>query len=65
MAVIEPETVIIREVYARCLEGASLGLIARELNERGEVTVSGVLWQPYSVRAVLASRHVTGTGVPG
>lgn len=35
MTVIEAEAVIIREVYARCLEGASPGEIARELNDRG------------------------------
>jgi site-specific DNA recombinase len=63
VTVIEGEAVIIREVYARCLEGASPGEIARELNQRGEVTVSGKPWQPYAVRAVLASRHVTGIRV--
>src|SRR5437868_4944208 len=63
VTVIDEEAAIIREVYARYLEGASPGLIARELNERGEVTVSGVPWQPYAVRAVLASRHVTGIRV--
>jgi hypothetical protein len=63
VTVIEAEAVIVREIYARYLEGAGPGLIARELNERGEVTVSGVPWQPYAVRAVLASRHVTGIRV--
>jgi hypothetical protein len=63
VTIIEHEAVIIREVYARCLEGASPGEIARELNQRGEVTVSGKPWQPYAVRAVLASRHVTGIRV--
>jgi site-specific DNA recombinase len=65
VTIIEAEAVIIREVYARCLEGASSGQIARELNERGEVTVSGQPWQPYAVRSVLTSptcgRH---PGVP-
>ncbi|MGH3822589.1 MAG: recombinase family protein, partial [Pseudonocardiaceae bacterium] len=63
VTVIEAEAVIIREVYARCLEGASPGEIARELNDRGEVTVSGKPWQPYAVRSVLSSRHVTGIRV--
>jgi hypothetical protein len=63
VTVIEPEAVIVREIYGRYLEGASPGVIARELNERGEVTVSGVAWQPYAVRAVLTSRHVTGIRV--
>jgi hypothetical protein len=63
VTIIEHEAVIIREVYARCLEGASPGEIARELDQRGEVTVSGKPWQPYAVRAVLASRHVTGIRV--
>jgi hypothetical protein len=63
VTVIEPDAVIVREIYARYLEGAGPGVIARELNERGAVTVSGVAWQPYAVRAVLASRHVTGIRV--
>jgi site-specific DNA recombinase len=63
VTIIEGEAVIVREVYARYLEGASPGLIARELTERGEVTVSGKPWQPYAVRSVLASRHVSGIRV--
>ncbi len=63
VTIIEHEAVIVREVYAWYLEGASPGLIARELDERGEVTVSGKPWQPYAVRSVLASRHVTGIRV--
>ncbi len=63
MTVIEAEAVIIREVYARCLEGGSPGEIARELNERGVLTGSGKAWQPYAVRSVLDSRHVTGIRV--
>jgi site-specific DNA recombinase len=63
VSIIEDEAVIVREIYARCLEGASPGEIARELNERGAVTGSGKLWQPYAVRSVLDSRHVTGIRV--
>jgi hypothetical protein len=63
VTVIDEEAVIIREIYARYLEGASPGLIAGELNQRGTVTVNGKPWQPYAVRAVLASRHVTGIRV--
>jgi site-specific DNA recombinase len=63
VSIIEDEAAIIREIYARCLEGASPGEIARELNERGAVTGSGTLWQPYAVRSVLDSRHVTGIRV--
>ncbi|HEX6402145.1 MAG TPA: recombinase family protein [Pseudonocardiaceae bacterium] len=63
VTIIEGEAVIVREIYARYLKGASPGVIARELNDRGELTVSGVSWQPYAVRAVLASRHVTGIRV--
>jgi site-specific DNA recombinase len=63
VTILEPEAVIVREIYTRYLDGASPGVIARELNERGELTVSGVGWQPYAVRAVLTSRHVTGIRV--
>ena len=66
VTVIDEEAVIIREIYALYLDGASPGLIARELNQRGRVTVSGVPWQPYAVRAVLASRQCDRPpGVPG
>lgn len=41
VTIIGPEVVIIHEIYVRYLEVASPGLIARELNDRGEVTVSG------------------------
>lgn len=43
--------------------GGEPGVIARELNDRGEVTGSGKLWQGYAVRSVLDSRHVTGIRV--
>ncbi len=63
VTIVEDEAVIIREIYARCLEGASPQEIARELNGRGVLTGSGKLWQPYAVRSVLDSRHVTGIRV--
>jgi site-specific DNA recombinase len=63
VSVIEDEAAIIREIYARCLDGTSPDEVPRELNERGEVTGSGKLWQPYAVRSVLDSRHVTGARV--
>jgi site-specific DNA recombinase len=46
VTVIDDEAVIIREIFARYLDGAGPGRIAQELNERGEVTVSGMPWQP-------------------
>jgi Recombinase len=63
VTIIEHEAALIREIYARCLDGASPGEIARELTERGEVTGSGKPWQPYAVRSVLDSRHVTAIRV--
>jgi hypothetical protein len=60
VTIIEGEAVIVREVYARSLEGASPGQVARELNERGEVTVSGKPWQPYAVR----HQHQSGEKLP-
>ncbi len=63
VTIIDDEAVIIREIFARYLEGASPGQIAQGLTARGEVTGSGVPWQPYAVRAVLASRQVTGIRV--
>jgi hypothetical protein len=65
VTILEDEAVIIRDIFARYLEGTSPGQIAQGLTERGEVTVSGVPWQPYAVRAVLASRHVTVSGCFG
>jgi hypothetical protein len=56
VTIIEDEAALIREVYARCLEGASPGEIARELNERGKLTGQ---WE-----AVAALRGALGAGLP-
>ncbi len=63
VTIIEHEAKIIREIYARYLDGASYHRIAQELTERGERTATGGPWQVHSVRTVLKSRHVTGIRV--
>lgn len=61
--IIEHEAQIVREIFARHLDGASPRRIAQELAERGEVTAGGNAWQPHSVRGILKSRHLTGIRV--
>ncbi len=63
VTIIEDEARIVREIYARYLDGASYDRIAAELTERGERTASGGRWEFYSVRTILKSRHVAGIRV--
>ncbi|MGH3902539.1 MAG: recombinase family protein [Pseudonocardiaceae bacterium] len=63
MAIIESEAEVVREVFARYLDGDTLRQIARRLNDRGMPTAEGCHWAPQSVRAVVSSRHVTGIRV--
>jgi hypothetical protein len=58
--IIEHEAAIVREIFARHLDGVSPRQIAQELAERGVVTAGGNAWQPHSVRGILKSRHLTG-----
>ncbi len=57
------EAEIVREIFARYLDGDNPPQIAAGLNERGVPTARGCRWSAESVRAVVASRHVTGIRV--
>jgi site-specific DNA recombinase len=61
--IIEEEASVVREIFARYLEGDTPGQIARGLNERGIVTAQGLRWVSGSVCGVISSRHVTGIRV--
>jgi len=61
--VIEAEALVLREMFARYLDGASPREIAEALNARGAPAAGGGLWHPASVRRMLRSRHVTGIRV--
>ncbi|MGH3767076.1 MAG: recombinase family protein [Pseudonocardiaceae bacterium] len=63
VTIIEGEAAIVREIFARYLEGVSPRQIAQQLAARGEVTSGGKAWQPHAVRGILASRHLTGIRV--
>jgi len=63
MVIVEEEAEIVREIFARYLDGDSPPQIATGLNERGIVTAQGCRWLPESVHAVVSSRHVTGIRV--
>ncbi len=63
VSIIEHEAQIVREIFARYLDGVSHHRIAQELTERGERTATGKEWQSDSVREILRSRHVTGIRV--
>ncbi|MGH3869202.1 MAG: recombinase family protein [Pseudonocardiaceae bacterium] len=58
--VIEAEALVLREMFARYLDGATPREIAEALNDRGQPAAGGGLWHPASVRRMLRSRHVTG-----
>ncbi|HET9254845.1 MAG TPA: recombinase family protein [Pseudonocardiaceae bacterium] len=63
VTIIEREAVIVREIFARYLEGVPPRQIALDLGARGERTSMGNPWQPHTVRDLLKSRHVTGIRV--
>jgi site-specific DNA recombinase len=62
-AIIEGEARVVREVFARYLEGDTPPQIARNLNERGVPTSQGCRWRAEAVRALISSRHVSGIRV--
>lgn len=62
-AIVAKEAVIVREVFARYLDGDTPGVIAGDLNERGERTSLDREWNPSTVRALLDSHHVAGLRV--
>ena len=63
MVIVEEEARIVREIFARYLDGEGPRQIATGLNERGVPTAQGCRWLPESVHAVISSRHVTGIRV--
>ncbi|MGH4010895.1 MAG: recombinase family protein [Pseudonocardiaceae bacterium] len=63
MVIVEEEAEVVREIFARYLDGDSPRQIAGGLNERGVPTAEGCRWLPESVHAVISSRHVTGIRV--
>jgi site-specific DNA recombinase len=63
MVIVEEEARVVREVFARYLDGDTPPQIAADLNERGVPTSQGCRWRAESVRALVASRHVTGIRV--
>ncbi len=63
MVIVEEEAEVVREIFARYLDGEGPRQIATGLNERGVPTAEGCRWLPESVHAVISSRHVTGIRV--
>lgn len=61
--IVEEEAEVVREVFARYLEGDTPPQITRDLNERRVPTSQGCRWRPESVRALISSRHVSGIRV--
>jgi site-specific DNA recombinase len=61
--VVESEAVIIREVTARILSGASLRSIAFDLNDRGIKTTKGNSWSGPTLRQMLGSPRLAGRRV--
>ena len=63
VTIIESEATIVREIFARHLDGDTPRQIAQDLAARGELTTMGNPWQPHTVRDLLKSRHLTGIRV--
>ncbi|WP_436786993.1 recombinase family protein [Yinghuangia sp. YIM S10712] len=61
--VIEHEAAIVREIFTRYRDGATVRELAKDLNARDERTALGHSWNDYTVRAVLNNRHVAGIQV--
>lgn len=61
--IIEHEAAIVREIFTRYRDGATVRDLAKDLNARGERTAQGNVWNDYTVRAVLNNRHVAGIQV--
>lgn len=61
--IIEHEAKIVKEIFTRTLDGATVRDISKDLYDRGEPTALGNEWNDYTVRAVLKNRHVAGIQV--
>lgn len=60
----EPEATAVRRGYAMLLGGAPLRAVARVWNTEGLTTTSGIPWEAYSVRNVLANPRYAGLVAP-
>lgn len=58
--VVESEAAVIREAAQRAMGGESLASIARDLNDRGELTSAGGPWAVASVKRVLLNPRNAG-----
>lgn len=61
--VVEHEAAIVREIFARYRDGATVRDLAADLNARDERTAQGNTWSGHNVRSVLTNRHVAGIQV--
>jgi site-specific DNA recombinase len=60
VTIIEAEAAIIREAARRVLAGEAVRAVARDLNERGIVTVTGKAWTTASLTTVLTAARISG-----
>jgi len=59
-AIVENEANIIRQIFARYLDGAGLSIIVRELNEQGILSPKGGRWNVGGLRYILSNERVIG-----
>ena len=59
----EAEAAIVREVFARVLEGESYNSICRDLNERGHKRSFGGKWSTASLHAILSNEKYAGNAL--
>lgn len=58
--VVAAEARVIREVASRLLAGDSLRSVATDLNQRGIRSVTGLEWQPQTLRRMILSPRISG-----
>ncbi len=59
-AIVEPEAVVIREIFRRTLDGESSRVIVKWLNDSGYKTATGKRWYASNIKKLVDSPHVCG-----
>jgi len=63
MVINKTEAVIVKEIFARAIDGESLNSIAEDLNARGYTTKRGKMWNAYRLACMLRNEKYTGNSL--